>query len=254
MKRLLIADDEEFIRKLFQKVLQDPSIQKLGVEIHTAANGREVLAEAEKVPFDLITLDISMPVMNGIDAAREIRASPQLYGKPKIIAVTGVGEKHDAIRAGCDDYLAKPVTNKELLETVLAYLDPTSRKLSTADPQGQLVLIIDKNHGSLYWTQKSLRQAGFHPVLAEGFTDATRICRRGAVPNAVILDGDLLDLVTKEAEDLLSEVRRSSIPVIVRSPAGEPKSEGLWGSFIKARIAPDAKPEELLEKVSGLLG
>ncbi len=254
MKRLLIADDEEFIRKLFQKVLQDSSVQNLGVEIHAAANGKEVLAQAEKVPFDLITLDISMPVLNGVAAAREIRADPKKYGKPKIIAVTGVGEKHEAIRAGCDDYLAKPVTNKELLETVLSHLDPSSRKQPAPEPQGQLVLIIDKNHGSLYWTQKSLRQAGFHPVLAEGFTDATRICRRGAVPNAVILDGDLLDLVTKEAEDLLSEIRRSSIPVIVRSPAGESKPEGLWASFIRARIAPDAKPEELLEKVSGLLG
>lgn len=259
MKHLLIADDEEFVRRLFHKILQDTQVLQLGVEFHFAANGQEALDVASSVPLSLITMDVSMPVKSGIEAARELRANPTRYGRPKIIAVTGVGEKREAIRAGCDDYLAKPVTNQELLDTVLAYLDPSHRRSGDADGEGSAagprVLLIDSDHGNLYWVQRSLRMAGYRPMLAERFSDALQLCRFSTTPNLVVIDDSVLNGAIGESEALVEELQRAKIPVIVRESQGATGGAATaWQQLAAARIPADSDHRGLLAKVDELLG
>lgn len=68
MKKILVADDEMAIRLLYSEELKEE-----GYEVYTASNGREALEIVEKVPLDLVILDIKMPEMDGIEALRQIK-------------------------------------------------------------------------------------------------------------------------------------------------------------------------------------
>ena len=95
-----------------------------GYEVATAADGEEGLAKAHSLGPDLILMDIQLPVIDGYEAARRIKADPALRHIP-IIAVTSYalsGDEAKALAAGCDDYIAKPFSPRELLAKIRAFL------------------------------------------------------------------------------------------------------------------------------------
>ena len=116
---ILIVEDVESNYLYLNAVLT-----KLDVSIQWVKNGLEAVKFSKEHPeIDLILMDLQMPEMNGYDATREIK---KLYPEMTIIAQTAFAMSDDrtkAIEAGCDDYLAKPIRSKDLLETVKKYLD-----------------------------------------------------------------------------------------------------------------------------------
>ncbi len=116
--RILVAEDNLLNQKVTLTMLK-----YLGYEADTAANGLEVLQALEHQPYDLIFMDLKMPLMDGIEATREIRRRWPKQG-PKIIAITAYALKGDMERcheAGMNDYLAKPVKKGELTEVLKKY-------------------------------------------------------------------------------------------------------------------------------------
>jgi signal transduction histidine kinase/HPt (histidine-containing phosphotransfer) domain-containing protein len=110
--RLLLADDNLINQKVGVKMLQ-----RLGYRPEVAANGVEVLKLLEQQPFDLIFLDVQMPEMDGLEAARCINAQWPDARRPRLVAMTGNaldGDREKCIAAGMDDYVAKPVRIAEL--------------------------------------------------------------------------------------------------------------------------------------------
>ena len=110
--RLLLADDNLINQKVGVKMLQ-----RLGYRPEVAANGVEVLKLLEQQPFDLIFLDVQMPEMDGLEAARRINAQWPDARRPRLVAMTGNaldGDREKCIAAGMDDYVAKPVRIAEL--------------------------------------------------------------------------------------------------------------------------------------------
>jgi CheY-like chemotaxis protein len=93
-------------------------LERLGHDATIAVDGREALERAQAETFDLILMDCQMPVMDGFQAAREIRRrSP----KPPIVALTAnalEGDRQHCLNAGMDDYLAKPIDLAALREMV----------------------------------------------------------------------------------------------------------------------------------------
>ena len=84
------------------------------------ANGQEVLEALERQPYDIIFMDVKMPLMNGIEAARKIRERWPENG-PKIIAVTAYalhGDKEKCLEAGMDGYIAKPIQKEDLAQAL----------------------------------------------------------------------------------------------------------------------------------------
>jgi CheY-like chemotaxis protein len=117
MKRILVVEDVEFNRDLIVQLLEDE------YEILTATNGAEGIEVAERERPDLILMDLSLPVMDGWEATRRIKAQAALQGIP-IIALSAHAMKGDEDRArqsGCDDYLSKPL-DEDLLFQKLAKL------------------------------------------------------------------------------------------------------------------------------------
>lgn len=110
--RLLLADDNPINQKVGLSVLQ-----KLGYRADIANNGLEVLQALDQKVYDLLFLDVQMPEMDGLEAARQIceRWTPER--RPAVIAMTGnalMGDREKCLAAGMDDYISKPVRVGEI--------------------------------------------------------------------------------------------------------------------------------------------
>jgi|ERR1700674_276902 len=117
--RVLVADDNEDLRELM--ALQ---LAKLGVHVLLARDGAEALSVTRRETPDLILLDIEMPIIDGLEVARKLRASG-FTGK--IVAVSAHGDDKSLERmraAGCDASVNKPVTLEELRAVLTGRLAP----------------------------------------------------------------------------------------------------------------------------------
>ena len=111
--RILLAEDSKDNCLLVQKLLM-----KAGAFVETAENGKIAIEKALSTSYDLILMDIQMPVCDGYSATRSLRESG--FQKP-IIAFTAhamPGEREKCLSAGCNDFLTKPVSRENLLGTV----------------------------------------------------------------------------------------------------------------------------------------
>jgi PAS domain S-box-containing protein len=116
--RILLAEDDEVNLLTGLKMLQ-----KLGHTVTAAMNGQEVLDALSRQDFDLIFMDIQMPVLDGVEATRIIRNSRELGDKAAIpiIAMTAyamAGDRETFLQAGMTDYLAKPVSRDALVQAI----------------------------------------------------------------------------------------------------------------------------------------
>ena len=115
MAKILIVEDNELNRDMLSRRLV-----KRGYEIALAVDGGEGLAKAASEKPDLILLDMSLPVMDGWQVARSLKASDVLKVIP-VIALTShamAGDREQALGAGCDDYDTKPIELTRLLEKI----------------------------------------------------------------------------------------------------------------------------------------
>lgn len=118
-KRILVVEDQEDNRRIVRDVLVNA-----GYEVIEAVTGEEGVATAETQHPDLILMDIQLPGLDGYEATRRIRGIPALRHIP-IIAVTSYalsGDDTKAFEAGCNDYLAKPVSPRKLLAKIREYV------------------------------------------------------------------------------------------------------------------------------------
>ena len=116
MYKVLVVDDEVKIRETIKDYL---SAKNLTVTL--AANGKEALEAVEYGEFDLVILDVMMPVMNGLTACKEIR---KISGVP-ILFLSALGEERDLLNgytSGADDYIVKPFPLSVLYEKCLAII------------------------------------------------------------------------------------------------------------------------------------
>jgi CheY-like chemotaxis protein len=122
-KKLLLAEDIEINREILISLLEDT-----GLEIDCAENGREALSMIEASPnkYDIVFMDVQMPQMNGLEAARRIRALPALRGIAlPIIAMTANVFKDDienCLAAGMNDHLGKPIDFDIMITKLREYL------------------------------------------------------------------------------------------------------------------------------------
>ena len=117
-KKILVVDDTDWNRDLLVQLLEDE------YEVLQAIDGAEGVRMTEQTKPDLILMDLGMPVMDGWEATRKIKANDALKHIP-IIAVTShamVGDEIDARKAGCDDYLSKPIDDEALIQKIKRFI------------------------------------------------------------------------------------------------------------------------------------
>jgi two-component system cell cycle response regulator DivK len=118
-KCILVVEDQDDNRQILRDLLTSG-----GFDMIEAENGADAITAAEANRPDLILMDIQLPILDGYEATRRIKANPDLRSIP-IIVVTSYalsGDEEKARRAGCDDYVAKPFSPRELLAKIKAYV------------------------------------------------------------------------------------------------------------------------------------
>lgn len=120
MARLLLVEDEEMNRDMLSRRLM-----RRGFEVLLAVDGQEAIDLAQSEMPDLILMDVRLPVVDGLEATRQLKADETTAGIP-IIALTAhamAGDREKALEAGCDDYDTKPIDLPHLLEKIGALIE-----------------------------------------------------------------------------------------------------------------------------------
>ena len=131
--RILTVEDDERIRTALRLALEDE-----GWEVDEVASGEEALAAFDRVPADVVLVDIMLPGIDGFDICRALRKSSDV----PIVMITARSDTHDVVaglEAGADDYLTKPFAPKELSARIRALL----RRARASDVGGDLIVFND---------------------------------------------------------------------------------------------------------------
>jgi two-component system alkaline phosphatase synthesis response regulator PhoP len=119
MAKILVVDDEQDILELIRH-----SLNKEGFEVHIAVNGQQAIDKAKQILPDLILMDVMMPVMDGMEACRQLKEDPTT-NHISIIFLTARSEEFAELagfEAGADDYVSKPIRARVLLSRIKAIL------------------------------------------------------------------------------------------------------------------------------------
>ncbi len=133
--RILTVEDDERIRTALRLALEDE-----GWEVDEVASGEEALAAFDRVPADIVLVDIMLPGIDGFDICRALRKTSDV----PIVMITARSDTHDVVaglEAGADDYLTKPFAPKELSARIRALL----RRVRSSDT-GDSEIIFDDLH------------------------------------------------------------------------------------------------------------
>ncbi|QOY54166.1 response regulator [Candidatus Sulfurimonas marisnigri] len=133
MISVMIVDDSSIIRKIFAKNLTDMGFTVSGV----AKDGREAISMYEKLKPDLVTMDITMPILNGIESLKAIKAK---FKDVKVIMITSHGEEKlvmEALLNGAKGYVLKPITPEKIQQAIYKIfpqvIDNNQTKLNNTD-------------------------------------------------------------------------------------------------------------------------
>jgi len=215
--RILCAEDNEVNRRLVSLL-----VNRTGAELVHVANGAEALERVRREDFDLILMDIQMPVMNGRDATHAIREAG--INTP-IIALTANVMSEDLAEyrtAGCDDHLAKPIDKRRFYEVLSRYLTHCPDPLLPGDClfSGR-VLVAEDDGDNRRLVERMLRRMGVEPVLVSSGDEAVRRALSETV-HLVLMDRHMPGMDGVQATRLLRQAgfRRPVIAFTAGDQAG----------------------------------
>lgn len=131
-ERILIVEDD-----LLNRLFMADTLKAFGFHVDAVADGARAIAAVRAFRPHLITMDINLPNVSGVELIEQLRADPQSSGTP-IVAITayvGKGEEARIRQAGAADYLAKPVSIRSFIRSVRKLLNSPSRSMETNSSQ-----------------------------------------------------------------------------------------------------------------------
>ena len=254
--KILVVDDSRMIRQTIRKELEGG-----GYEVTEAKNGLEGLARlATPSPPDLVTLDIEMPKLNGLDTCRKLRGerysgffSHCPDNRMPVIFVTGNDTMEDRKRGfqlGAADFISKPFPEGAILSAVNKVLKPAQLV------QGMTALVVDDSGVARQIVSEYLRREGLSIIQAEDGMEALDILRKQAGEiNMVITDLNMPRMDGCQlARSIRGELNLSDLPVIFLTASADQSEllEVFKAGATDHLVKPFAK-EELLARIMGHL-
>lgn len=185
---LVIAEDDEFVQRLLAAYLGQE-----GFDVRLAGTGRELLAELDSDPCDLVLLDLGLPDEDGLVLMRQIRARSTI----PIIVLTARQDREDRISAlemGADDYLSKPADPEELVLRVKNLLE-RSRAMDQSAPQGGNRSVLEFEGWSLDLAARTLTASTGEDVHLSR-AEFNLLAALVHAPHRVLSRGQLLDAIS----------------------------------------------------------
>ncbi|MEX1033325.1 MAG: response regulator [Cellvibrionaceae bacterium] len=169
--RIMAVDDNPANLQLIGELLKD-----LGAQVALATDGSEALELFHQQNFDLVFMDIQMPVLDGLETTRRMRALEDGTSRTPVVALTAhamTDQKADLLLAGMDDYLSKPVSEAQLLHVIRRWIHPDAVAASVGEgnhdsaPEGERSdTSVDKTNSAPVNIQLSLSLSNNKPALA----------------------------------------------------------------------------------------
>ena len=142
--KVLLAEDNLINQKVTIKILNT-----FGFNVSAVADGKEAIEAVSNQKFDIVLMDLQMPVVNGFKATEEIRALPKPKSDIPIIALTAhalIGDKEKCLNAGMTDYISKPVSGQDLVKKIDVLLDIRKDDSQVKQTTTKIVsLLLDKD-------------------------------------------------------------------------------------------------------------
>jgi len=233
--RVLLAEDEPISRILIETLLEPA-----GLQVEVVENGRQAFEKAITGEFQAILMDVQMPVMDGLEATREIRNYERQHGGHlPIIALTAHamhGDREKCLQAGMDDYLTKPLEKIELFDALTRYLTNTA-------------LVVDGDPTSQQTVVELLIESGWRVTIAE--TGRSAMYEASLSPfDLILLDTTLLQGDGVETAKIIRRLeqysgRKALIIGIESSGAGDELEEKYRDSGVDSFIKKPIDIEEL---------
>ena len=247
--RILLAEDNSVNQKVALLLLE-----RLGYGADVAANGLEVLHALRRQDYDVILMDVQMPEMDGLEAARRITAEPPRGHKPRIVAMTANALRRDrdaCLAAGMDDYLSKPILLEDL-RAVLLRTEPVHAPLSERAPEPDPVL--DPAFFERLLELQRLSGSSLVPVLVDSFVAEGP--RRLERMRSAVERGDPEDLVfvahgLKGGSAQLGAMRLASVSRELEEHVREGRLESAGKILDRLERELAAASAALLERVDG---
>ncbi|EMP54657.1 multi-sensor hybrid histidine kinase [Marinobacter santoriniensis NKSG1] len=257
--RILCAEDNEVNRRLVSLL-----VSRTGAELVHVGNGAEALELAIREPFDLILMDIQMPVMNGRDATAALREAG--VNTPVIALTANVMAEDiaDYRLAGCNEHLAKPIDKRRFYELLARYLvvQPGSAA-SASDRYRGRVLVAEDNEDNRQLVERMLRRQGLEVTSVSGGDQAVKTALAETV-HLVLMDRHMPGLDGVAATRLLRQAgfRRPIIAFtagdqqetdalmdagcdgVLNKPIDQVHLDALLARFLEATEAHSGEPEE----------
>jgi two-component system sensor histidine kinase/response regulator len=212
---VLLVEDNEINQELAGDILT-----QAGLRVDVAGDGAQALAMVAQTDYDAVLMDWQMPVMDGFEATRRIRAQPRFASLP-ILAMTAnamTGDREKCLAVGMNDHIAKPIDVNELLNTLVRWITPRARAKQPT------ILLVDDSPEHI----DRLR-----PMLGEHYTlkvaisgeKALKIVLSDDAPDLVLLDTTMPGMDGYEVcRRIQAHPERRNIPVVLMLSADDPHS------------------------------
>ena len=209
--RVLLVEDNLDNQRLAERVLHDA-----GAVVDTAVNGKDAVEIAEQIIYDLIVMDLMMPVMDGFEAATKIRENEAAPNRVPIVALTAhatEGYRARCLAAGMDDYMSKPFRKERFLAVVDQWVD-----------RRPIILIADDARESRLIVKRFLMLSGdYRLLIAKNGQEALELMTRQHVA-LVLLDMEMPVLDGFEAAPRMRALPgRDHIPVVAMTAHHDPE-------------------------------
>jgi len=218
MASILIAEDSPDIRALIQMLLEAE-----GHRVYAVADGRAAVAAARDHSPELVLMDLSLPILSGWEAARQIRADPATSAIP-IVAVTAHamhGDRERALAAGCDGFIAKPINEETFASRALGFIDArkkvpeSSRPRETARSEPGRILVVDDQPEIARLLRTDLEADGHQVVIANGVEQAEAAFEADARFDLAVIDVMLGSRTGYELTERLTREPGDYVPVLL---------------------------------------
>lgn len=260
MARILVVEDSPDIRVLIRLLLE-----AAGHEVLTADDGRAGADAARTERPDLVLMDLSLPVLSGWEAAREIKGDATTSSIP-VLAVTAHamhGDRERALAAGCDGFIAKPIDEETFEPLVRSYLHrpvdespalelPTEPAPRASGPEPGRILVVDDHEEVAQLIKHDLEGEGHEVVVARTLEDAVAVATEDHSIDLAIVD---VMLGRASGYDLTADlVSRSGeyLPVLLVT-AGEIDREKGFAAGADDFIAKPLDASELVARARSLI-
>jgi CheY-like chemotaxis protein/anti-sigma regulatory factor (Ser/Thr protein kinase) len=218
MAHILVAEDSPDIRELIRMLLESA-----GHRVNAVPDGRAAVAAAREDPPDLVLMDLSLPILSGWEATRQIRSDPKTAGVP-VLAVTAhamQGDRERALAAGCDGFIPKPIDEETFAQQVASFigarpmlLGERSHSRALRDQPGR-ILLVDDQPEIAELIRQDLEVDGHSVVVATRSDEALEAYERDPELDLAILDVMLPGDSGYALTEALVARARSYLPVLL---------------------------------------